>query len=189
MNSDNECSICLDNIEEKNKYSLQCNHIFHKECISKLLYNSCPLCRKGFTFTDDDLENRIFVIDGYLYPSWFSSTKSIWPLLIKSKKIIFTIKSVKENDHIYFKLLWNNNECFFDFVDDLRESVKTNYISFINIGRFNRYPQCCGYQGREENVGIRIKPLKGQENIIEMCKKTVNDYLFQIKRTSNLSFN
>ena len=178
MNIERECSICLDNIEEKNKYSLQCNHIFHKECISKLLNKFCPLCRKCFTFTDDNLENRIFVIDGYLYPRWFSSTTTIWPLLIRSKKIIFTIKSIKENDHIYFKLIWNNNECFFDYVDDLREPIKTDYISFINIGIFNRHPQCCGYKGRDENVGIRIKPLECQENIIERLKNTVNNYLF-----------
>ena len=42
-----ECSICLENIEDENKYVTQCAHIFHNECINKWTenHNSCPTCR------------------------------------------------------------------------------------------------------------------------------------------------
>jgi len=50
----NECSICFENLE-KNKYViiLNCNHIFHKKCITKWFsytkkkqYNKCPICNR-----------------------------------------------------------------------------------------------------------------------------------------------
>jgi hypothetical protein len=42
-----KCPICLENLENINKKT-NCNHIFHKECISKWINinkNTCPLCR------------------------------------------------------------------------------------------------------------------------------------------------
>tara|TARA_Y100000590_G_scaffold467893_1_gene648454 strand:+ start:1729 stop:2208 length:480 start_codon:yes stop_codon:yes gene_type:complete len=46
-----ECSICLDPLD-KNAVKLDnCNHMFHKKCIKKLIsgnqYAKCPLCRGG----------------------------------------------------------------------------------------------------------------------------------------------
>jgi hypothetical protein len=53
---DLDCSICLQN-NNKSSIKLNCNHVFHKECLEKLftsgnnLYNfSGPLCRKEFNF-------------------------------------------------------------------------------------------------------------------------------------------
>jgi hypothetical protein len=41
------CSICLEdiNIIKEDIVKLNCNHIFHLDCISKVENNSCPLCR------------------------------------------------------------------------------------------------------------------------------------------------
>jgi hypothetical protein len=43
---ENECSICLENIEESSKKIVRCGHIFHGECIGKWLegHDKCPLC-------------------------------------------------------------------------------------------------------------------------------------------------
>ena len=50
-----ECCICLDTINEEDYISLDCNHIFHKECLSKWVGYSnkrslidCPLCRATY---------------------------------------------------------------------------------------------------------------------------------------------
>ena len=43
-----ECSICLENIKLKNRYILNCNHIFHRNCILYVNNQLCPLCRKPF---------------------------------------------------------------------------------------------------------------------------------------------
>ena len=43
-----ECSICLEYIHENAVHTI-CNHLFHKECLSKHLHydkrNRCPYCR------------------------------------------------------------------------------------------------------------------------------------------------
>ncbi|KAH0681680.1 hypothetical protein KY285_021943 [Solanum tuberosum] len=47
-NSNDECSVCLDELgEETDVLRLPCSHLFHAECITKWLQNShyCPLCR------------------------------------------------------------------------------------------------------------------------------------------------
>ena len=44
-----ECSICLETIEEKDRYELlKCPHFYHKKCILKWLEksNTCPECRQ-----------------------------------------------------------------------------------------------------------------------------------------------
>ena len=41
------CAICLSNISEKNKYTLDCNHNFHIDCIVEWFRKSngnCPCC-------------------------------------------------------------------------------------------------------------------------------------------------
>lgn len=45
-----ECSICLDKYKKRDKIvDLECNHVFHKDCIKLWLTNnnSCPQCREN----------------------------------------------------------------------------------------------------------------------------------------------
>ena len=44
-----ECDICLTN-EVKSLSQLNCNHLFHSDCINKWLQqkDTCPLCRAEF---------------------------------------------------------------------------------------------------------------------------------------------
>ena len=61
------CSICLTNIYEKTIKKLSCGHIFHYECILKLImrknfFINCPLCRENntdTTFPHDDCKKNI----------------------------------------------------------------------------------------------------------------------------------
>ena len=48
----NDCSICLEKLNEKHSVITSCNHSFHKECLKKLKLNSdkCPLCRTQGSF-------------------------------------------------------------------------------------------------------------------------------------------
>lgn len=42
------CSICMDNIEPPNILSLECNHTYHATCIAQWFRkkSTCPLCRR-----------------------------------------------------------------------------------------------------------------------------------------------
>ena len=55
--SDDECSICLEELHNESQSKLfhtKCSHVFHIECIAQLIYGcinrstlySCPLCRQ-----------------------------------------------------------------------------------------------------------------------------------------------
>ena len=56
------CSICQEDIKQKeHKVNLDCEHIFHKKCLSKLLKNnimnfSCPNCKHCYK---DDISHII----------------------------------------------------------------------------------------------------------------------------------
>jgi hypothetical protein len=53
LSEDLECSICIDKFElEQDVIKLNCNHLFHKNCIKSHLLNynnKCPLCRENVT--------------------------------------------------------------------------------------------------------------------------------------------
>ncbi len=47
-----ECSVCLQTIEERKCQLIKCKHIFHKDCVTIWLQkfsNTCPLCRTDVT--------------------------------------------------------------------------------------------------------------------------------------------
>ena len=47
---DNTCSVCLDEFKDEDVLvKLNCEHIFHKDCLEPWLNNNrnCPLCRQN----------------------------------------------------------------------------------------------------------------------------------------------
>lgn len=60
---DEECSICLQKICEKDVKTLRCNHKLHKKCYRNLLNsdcaNKCPLCRCNFMQNVENNDNEI----------------------------------------------------------------------------------------------------------------------------------
>ena len=77
MDHDNECPICLDELENKNICVLECKHKFHENCITVYVLSKqdrvkekikdvhCPMCRhKINVIIDDDKEkqpNNVFI--------------------------------------------------------------------------------------------------------------------------------
>ena len=57
-----ECTICLNEYKEnETKQTTKCTHIFHEECLIKLLStnNSCPLCRTELKTKQENIINNI----------------------------------------------------------------------------------------------------------------------------------
>ena len=64
------CSICLEDINTKNNYSIsQCNHHFHTKCLTTWLRknDNCPICRFKLVETIDDKDKDIYYTD-YIDP-------------------------------------------------------------------------------------------------------------------------
>jgi predicted membrane protein len=56
------CTICLNEYKEnETKQTTKCTHIFHEECLIKLLStnNSCPLCRTELKTKQENIINNI----------------------------------------------------------------------------------------------------------------------------------
>jgi hypothetical protein len=49
--NESECSICLESLStgKINRQRLQCGHTYHKNCISQIRNNNCPMCRTSIT--------------------------------------------------------------------------------------------------------------------------------------------
>ena len=75
-----ERSICLEILGD-NYILTECNHHFHKECISVVVNNKCPLCRNIFKLFDNNLKvsapdfefidfqnNSEIIYDNFSYP-------------------------------------------------------------------------------------------------------------------------
>ena len=53
-----ECIICLDKIEPNNLVALKCAHMFHTDCVIKLIEKrtrKCPICRERITYVKKQL--------------------------------------------------------------------------------------------------------------------------------------
>ena len=42
-----ECSICLESLDLTQQKQLPCGHIFHSECLKKIIKKVCPLEKKN----------------------------------------------------------------------------------------------------------------------------------------------
>lgn len=63
-----ECYICFTTIEDLSEFSiLSCSHKLCKNCYLRLDKQNCPLCRKQFTYTKDEIYERkqLGIIDKY----------------------------------------------------------------------------------------------------------------------------
>ena len=43
------CCICIETDYIENFITTPCNHLFHKECLNKIIRPYCPLCKKNLT--------------------------------------------------------------------------------------------------------------------------------------------
>ena len=50
QHQDNQCSVCLENMNANNSRQIGCNHTFHKRCLErwKRTSRTCPMCRVPF---------------------------------------------------------------------------------------------------------------------------------------------
>jgi hypothetical protein len=107
--NENECPICLDNLNIYEHKILPCKHKFHKLCVNTWLQrnNICPLCRlpvsnkyKCRDGRNTFVKYKITINDDHiLFKNWF----------YKDKYVYKQIKSISYND-IYFSINYYKND-------------------------------------------------------------------------------
>lgn len=93
---ENECSICLNN-NEKEKYTTQCNHTFHKDCLDEWLTYSttCPQCRT--TIYEHKKTYCLYLVNNFKYFLKYLCLFNIFLLLIILFRIFRDIYKNKNN--------------------------------------------------------------------------------------------
>ena len=66
---DIDCAICLESKSNEECVELKCKHSFHLNCLSKVVNNKCPLCRKSIIDTEicknNHMNIRYFITSTY----------------------------------------------------------------------------------------------------------------------------
>jgi hypothetical protein len=75
------CSICLKDINNNDKFITNCNHIFHLKCINKWykISDKCPLCR----------HSKFYIDISYREDNYWKKAKEIQSLIDNETNIIF----------------------------------------------------------------------------------------------------
>jgi len=55
---ENECPICLEELNHDIYNDLKCKHLFHRECLKGMKSKECPMCRREMNL-DEELDNII----------------------------------------------------------------------------------------------------------------------------------
>ena len=99
------CAICLDQLDNKQTFTLPCGHTFHTECQINWFLNgqkTCPTCRSFKTLGDLPLSKYSNNTTAFQIMSYRARRKDAPPEL---KKIYKKYKDIQENIRIYYQKL------------------------------------------------------------------------------------
>lgn len=128
---DLNCAICLETIDNfKDKKTLVCEHMYHKDCINQVRNNKCPLCKKEI---DDGRLRR--------YQSlYFDMLKKLKVIEIENEKL----KKIENEDDDFLKTI---NECIANSIKKNKYTIDMKDHFYIDIT--NKYttqtPLCCNH--------------------------------------------
>ena len=137
----NNCLICLENYENKNKnynilfeeeYSnekiaLPCQHIFHLKCISQWLLKDifCPLCKSKFEINKEE-NGKINILNYSLNHKWIYNNSIIFKNIIKDfLRIQKTYNPEEINEDLYIDI----NSSYIDRENNSLKNVKIENIN------------------------------------------------------------
>ena len=117
------CTICLEDLDNReDNYALNCNHKFHRDCITRWLHTSpnCPLCREpvdaDHRYVDDGImsEERREYIEAlkkvclmtaecleWLFPTGLQGYTEKATQLLESEEGQILLDAAGENEHSY----------------------------------------------------------------------------------------
>lgn len=123
MSTEEECLICFEDITNDTEQILECNHKFHKNCITNW-YNvstqkDCPICRTVITTIEDNNFSQVIDLFNKIFFSWQRRLL----ILLLPINISFSIVSLVYYENIII--------CIF--------SITMDTIGYIGIFKLNQY--------------------------------------------------
>jgi hypothetical protein len=119
MANEKECSICYDPIIAKEGVSLNCNHAFHKECMSEWskINKNCPYCRgKYYNFEIPKYMSRFD-------REWWLTNTDYNCMMEKQNRLL------KDTNPSEFNNIMNN----------LYSYKKYNETNFVSLSKYDNY--------------------------------------------------
>lgn len=181
------CSICLNKIEDNNILITKCCHIFCKNCINKSInkFHNCPICREPLENTDlfdinynepelEDLINK----NGTKIANIFFYLKN--ELENTTKKFVI----ISQFDKLLTKLsyiLTKNNINFLHYKD--KKGCENNYRIILNS--FNNTTDLLNNKIDYSNI-IFLNPIYGNNNNIENIEKQSISHLYNFRKNNNI---
>jgi hypothetical protein len=158
MSTEQECAICLDDINIKDMKILECNHKYHKECIDEWTKKKqiCPYCRrylkrfyepkvlsfvfynKCCIFISEEKESDIKITIVYKYP-YTNKIRKIQEILIKQIKCVQNINNMvcliyktpsSKIKTLIFKFKKDESNIF---TEKIKSLFNKNYIYMTNV--------------------------------------------------------
>lgn len=182
------CSVCLNKIEENNILITKCCHIFCKNCINESInkFHNCPICREHLETTDlfdinyneSELEELI-QIHGTKIANIIFYLKN--ELENTSKKFVI----ISQFDKLLVKLsniLTNNNINCLHYKDKKGYENKNNYRIILNS--FNT-TDLLNNKIDYSNI-IFLNPIYGNKNYIENMEKQSISHLYNFRKNNNI---
>lgn len=76
INPDEECAICIEDINNGKRVQLNCRHVFHRQCMFKMFLSEmsrcgpyrCPLCREHIHYARLMTNTWYKITEKYLVP-------------------------------------------------------------------------------------------------------------------------
>ena len=130
-----ECAICFDDIGH-NDSCLECGHIFHKECLSRMKSNKCPLCRKESNILSLNLQKIKNRTDKLIDKLFYSNTMidfiiqiNEWTRNIDTTFLshIIILRNISKCKEIIDREI-NSNKSDLEILNIIKDELKNNFI-------------------------------------------------------------
>ena len=183
IETNKECSICLDGYEFETCDFLECSHGFHEKCIKTWLNekNKCPLCNEKIcnNITTDVLKNEYIL---YMETLLHDNSLQTDEILLYSTDNNFTniIKEILICNYSFGFDLYTILECIEDCIINNKEQLFEIFVDYINDLEYNFELTISNniIKNAIDNNYINIlRLLMGSDLYCSLNKNSINDIL------------
>jgi hypothetical protein len=180
------CSICLENMNEKNEtFLLDCNHRFHTKCIIDVFRKTysyenngkCPLCRKDPVPNNVKNWSKFELLEIYIK----KNEEKCHPYLLRLYKEIYNCDEKVKKNELDKKELKKTIKEFCKVNEDI---INQKDCLDTQLKLLTREKRRCG-KNLQEHLKLEISKTKERKNEIELNYKDVFEYIKKFEKKTN----